>query len=583
MARQVTRKIPHLSRNANTILSRRYLRKDSRGRVTESARDLFQRVATNIAAAESRYDPRAPVDTYAQRFYDLMAGQIFLPNSPTLMNAGRELQQLSACFVLPVNDSLESIFDAVKQTALIHQSGGGTGFSFSQLRPKSDRVLTTSGVASGPVSFMRIFNMATEVIKQGGTRRGANMGILRVDHPDIEEFVTVKEDQSELTNFNLSVAVTDGFMRALDQRTTYQLINPRTHQPVKRLRARALFRRLAEAAWRTGDPGLIFLDHINAKNPTPELAAIEATNPCGEMPLLPYESCNLGSINLAAMTRRTAGRTEIDWPKLAEAVHLAVRFLDNVIDQNEFPIPHIAEMTRKTRKIGLGVMGFADLLILLGIPYNSDAGLTIADQVMAIVHDESVAASRELAKERGPFPEFPRSRDGQRGDPPRRNATTTSIAPTGTLSILAGCSSGIEPLYAVQYVRTAIDDLKLEETHPLFIRMAKAAGCWNESVRRALGRRESIQGIREIPAKLRRLFVTAHDISPEWHIRMQATFQRHTDNAVSKTINFPESATVSDIERAFLLAYEEGCKGMTIFRSGSRERQVLACTDPHYC
>ncbi len=574
---------PHVSRNARIILNHRYLHKNAAGRVVETPRRLFERVARNIAEAERRYDPHAPVEVWAERFYRLMAGLNFLPNSPTLMNAGRELQQLSACFVLPVADSLESIFDAVKQTALIHQSGGGTGFAFSRLRPKSDRVLTTSGVASGPVSFMRIFNMATEVIKQGGTRRGANMGILRVDHPDIEEFITVKEEARELSNFNLSVAVTDAYMRAVARDRTYLLLNPRTGAPVKRVRARALFDRIAAAAWRTGDPGLVFLDRINRDNPTPELDSIEATNPCGEMPLLPYESCNLGSINLTKMIRRKGRRIEIDWPVLSVTVHLAVRFLDNVIDQNRFPLPQIADVTRANRKIGLGIMGFADLLILLGVPYNSDEGLEIADRLMRFIHEESFAASRDLARERGAFPEFPRSRWARQGEQPLRNATTTSIAPTGTLSILAGCSSGIEPLYAVQYVRTAIDNVQLKETHPLFMRMAKAAGCWVPEVRRSLGRRESIQSVRRIPPALRRLFVTAHDITPEWHVRMQAAFQRHTDNAVSKTINFPATATIGEVKQAFLLAHRQGCKGITVYRSGSRERQVLACTDPHYC
>jgi ribonucleoside-diphosphate reductase alpha chain len=574
---------PQLSRNARIILAHRYLRKNTAGRVIETPRQLFRRVARNIAKSEQRSDPAAPVQAYADRFYAMMAGLRFLPNSPTLMNAGRELQQLSACFVLPVADSLESIFDAVKQTALIHQSGGGTGFSFSRLRPKSDRVLTTSGVASGPVSFMRIFNMATEVIKQGGTRRGANMGILRVDHPDIEEFIAVKDQPAELTNFNLSVAVTDAFMRAVERNTTYPLINPRTGRVVSRPRARAIFDRIAAAAWRTGDPGLIFLDRINRDNPTPELAPIDATNPCGEMPLLPYESCNLGSINLTTMTKRVGGRVEIDWPLLADTVHLAVRFLDDVIDQNRFPLQPIADMTQANRKIGLGVMGFADVLILMGLPYDSDDGLKLAEQLMRFIHDESIAASQRLGLERGAFPEYARSRLAARGQAPRRNATTTSIAPTGTLSILAGCSSGIEPLYAVQYVRTAIDSIQLRELHPLFVRMAKAAGCWTIPVRRALGRQESIQSLRAVPAGLRRLFVTAHDITPEWHIRMQAAFQRHTDNAVSKTINFPPTATVDDVKRSFLLAYREDCKGITVYRSSSRERQVLACTDPHYC
>jgi ribonucleoside-diphosphate reductase alpha chain len=573
----------HLSKNALTVLQKRYLKKDSRGRVVETPLAMFERVAANIASAELFYNRRADVKAAQQAFLRMMTELEFLPNSPALMNAGRELQQLSACFVLPVEDSLNSIFEAVKQTALIHQSGGGTGFSFSCLRPCNDRVLSTSGIASGPVSFMQVFNMATEVIKQGGTRRGANMGILRVDHPDIVEFITVKEDPLELTNFNLSVAVTDEFMRAVKSGKDFPLVNPRTGRPVKRVSASRIFDLMVESAWKSGEPGILFLDRINRDNPTPRIGSIEATNPCGEQPLLPYESCNLGSINLAPLVTRKGIKAVLHKQRLAELIRLGVRFLDNVIDMNRYPIPQIEQITKGNRKIGLGIMGFADLLIELGIPYESQEALDTARQIMKSIQQMAWEASEELAKERGVFPNFGGSVfDRPRGKRPR-NATTTTIAPTGTLSIIAHCSSGIEPLYAISYVRTAMDQVRLLETHPLFLKMAKHYKFWNPKVIKAITASESIQDIQEIPEEIRKLFVTAHDISHEFHARIQAAFQQYTDNAVSKTVNFPKTATPHDIKKVFLLAYHEGCKGITIYRSGSRERQVLSCTDSQYC
>lgn len=572
-----------LSKNALTVLRKRYLKKDGRGRVIETPLAMFHRVAENIASAEYLYNQSTDIKTIRQAFLNLMTRLEFLPNSPTLMNAGREVQQLSACFVLPVEDSLESIFEAVKHTALIHQSGGGTGFSFSHLRPRNDRVMSTSGIASGPVSFMRVFNMATEVIKQGGTRRGANMGILRVDHPDIEEFITVKQNPLELTNFNLSVAVTDQFMKAVETGKDFPLINPRTRLEVRRVNASRLFDQIVESAWKTGEPGILFLDRINRDNPTPQLGEIEATNPCGEQPLLPYESCNLGSINLTRMLTRRGRRKVLDEGKLAETVRLGVRFLDDVIDMNRYPLPQIEQITKGNRKIGLGIMGFADLLIDLGIPYDSQEALDTADQVMRFIRETAWKCSEDLAKERGVFPNFAGSLFDHPGGRRPRNATTTTIAPTGTLSIIAHCSSGIEPLYAVSYQRTAMDQVRLLETHPAFLRMAHRYKFWTPKVRKAIAASESIQEIQAIPKDIRRLFVTAHDISPEFHVRMQAAFQRHTDNAVSKTVNFPKNATPRDVRLAFLLACREGCKGITIYRSGSRERQVLACTDPQYC
>ena len=565
----------NLTENALRVLGKRYLKKDKQGQVTEPVEDMFRRVAQTIASAESNYDPKADIKAWEEKFYQLMANLEFLPNSPTLMNAGRELGQLSACFVLPIEDSMESIFDAVKNTALIHKSGGGTGFSFSGLRPETDRVGSTGGVASGPVSFMRAFDVATDVIKQGGMRRGANMAILNIDHPDIIKFITAKGDPSALTNFNLSVAITSKFMKAVEAGTDYNLVNPHTKEVTGKLNAKEVVDKIVDMAWRTGDPGVVFIDRINQDNPTPQLGNIESTNPCGEQPLLPYESCNLGSINLLTMLKTANGTTEVDYVKLADTVRIAVRFLDNVIDVNKFPLPQIAEMTRKTRKIGLGIMGFADMLIKLGIPYNSEEALQIAFNIMHFIHEEAGKASVELANERGVFPAF----DGSIYDVPAglkvRNASCTTIAPTGTLSIIAGCSSGIEPIFALSYTRNILDGAQLLEVNPYFEETAKTDGFYSEELMQRLATGAKLHDIEEVPDRIKRIFVTAHEISPEWHVRMQAAFQKSTDNAVSKTVNFPQEATRTDIAKVYMMAYEEGLKGITIFRDGSREAQVL--------
>lgn len=572
----------HLSDNALTVLRQRYLARNVRGTLCESPPQLFWRVAMDIAKAEQSSPHTGRVARLARQFFDLMHRLDFLPNSPTLMNAGRPLQQLSACFVLPIDDSLESIFDTVKYQALIHQSGGGTGFSFSRLRPKADRVASTSGLASGPVSFMRVFNMATDVIKQGGTRRGANMGILRVDHPDILDFIALKQNPSEMTNFNLSVGLTDRFMRAVHRRQDYALINPRTGRSVRRLPAQQVFDRLVQAAWESGEPGVVFLDTINRANPTPQLGAIEATNPCGEQPLLPYESCTLGSINVARFISHAHGRAAIDFDRLGTIIPTAVRFLDNVLDRSRFPLDAIARHTRQTRKIGLGIMGFADLLIHLGIPYNTETALTVADQLMAFIQTEAHQASAQLARERGLFPAFKRSRlyaSGAR----RRNATVTTIAPTGTISIIADCSAGIEPLYGISIVRRVLEGLTLTSLHPEFVRQAVQHGLPLARLQAEISRTESIQHLASIPESLRTLFVTAHDIAPSHHVRMQAVFQRYSDSGVSKTINLPVQATPGDVADAFRLAHQLGCKGLTVFRSGSRSHQVLSCSHVQSC
>jgi ribonucleoside-diphosphate reductase alpha chain len=557
---------PRLAPNARTVLRQRYLARDAGGRVTETPRELFHRVAADIALAERLYPPATRVPQAARLFYDLMASRTFLPNSPTLMNAGRPLQQLSACFVLPIDDSLESIFDAVKYQALIHQSGGGTGFSFSRLRPAADPVATTSGAASGPVSFMRVFNLSTDVIKQGGTRRGANMGILRVDHPDILDFIALKQNPAEMTNFNLSVGVTDSFMEAVRRSRHYALINPRTNRPVKRLPAALVFDRLVEAAWQSGEPGVVFLDTVNRANPTPQLGAIEATNPCGEQPLLGYESCTLGSINVARCL--TGGRRRaIDYDRLAALVPLAVRFLDNVLDRTSFPLPAIDRHTK---------------LIQLGIPYDTEEALQVGDRLMRSIQAHAHAASQQLANERGLFPAYEGSRlqaEGRR----RRNATVTTIAPTGTISIIADCSAGIEPLYGISVARTIMEDIRLQSFHPAFLKQARARGLPLETLRRDMAHSESIRHLTQIPEDMRRLFVTAHDISPAHHVRMQAVFQRWSDSGVSKTINLPPTAAPKDVAAAFLLAHELGCKGLTVYRSGSREHQVLACSHVQSC
>ena len=564
-----------LSDNALRVLERRYLTKDGEGRALETPQELFRRVARHIGSAELLYDSQADISSWEDAFYQLMANLEFLPNSPTLMNAGRELGQLSACFVIPIEDSMESIFDAVKYTALIHKSGGGTGFSFSRLRPEKDRVGSTGGIASGPVSFMRAFDATTDVIKQGGMRRGANMAILNVDHPDILRFIEAKEDQEALTNFNLSIAVTDGFMKAVEEGTEYNLVNPRTGKVTDKLNAREVFDKIVNMAWHTGDPGVVFIDEINRHNPTPKLGKIESTNPCGEQPLLPFESCNLGSVNLSRMVMNKDGQAEIDYGKLSQTVRLAVRFLDDVIEVNQFPLPEIAEMTRTTRKIGLGVMGFADMLIQLGVPYDSEQGLAVAEEVAGFISEEADRASIELAEERGVFPAFQGSIYDTPEGPRFRNASRTTIAPTGSLSIIANCSSGIEPLFALSYVRHILEGEEFVEVNPYFEEMAESGGFHSPDLMMQLAEGKRLKDVKEVPEEIRRLFVTAHDISPEWHVRMQAAFQRFTDSAVSKTVNFPYDATPEDVAKVYMLAYKAGLKGITIYRDRSRESQVL--------
>ena len=565
-----------LSDNAIRVLERRYLIKDGEGRVIETPQELFRRVARHIASAELIYDdPEADVSIHEEAFYQLIESLEFLPNSPTLMNAGRELGQLSACFVIPIKDSMESIFDAVKYTALIHKSGGGTGFSFSQLRPERDRVGSTGGVASGPVSFMRAFDVTTDVIKQGGMRRGANMAILSVEHPDVLRFIEVKEDPQVLTNFNLSVAVTDDFMKAVGKGTDYNLVNPRTGELTDKLNAKEVFDKIVDMAWRTGDPGVVFIDEINRHNPTPKLGKIESTNPCGEQPLLPFESCNLGSINLSKMVMYKDGQSYVDYDKLSQTVKLAVRFLDDVIEVNQFPLPEIAEMTKTTRKIGLGVMGFADMLIQLGIPYNSEQGLVVAKEIAHFISEEADKASIELAQERGAFPAFQESIYDIPDSPRFRNASRTTIAPTGSLSIIANCSSGIEPLFALSYVRHILEGEEFVEVNPYFEEAAKTGGFYSPDLMKQLAEGKRLKDVEEVPEEIKELFVTSHDISPEWHVRMQAAFQKFTDSAVSKTVNFPTEATPDDVAKVYMLAYQEGLKGITIYRDRSRESQVL--------
>jgi ribonucleoside-diphosphate reductase alpha chain len=553
-----------LSPNALHVLERRYLLRDDRGELAETAEGLFRRVARAVAEAE----PRAGRGEAAERFEARLSALEFLPNSPTIMNAGREHGQLAACFVLPVEDDLASIFDALKWAALIHQSGGGTGFSFSRLRPKGDVVKTTHGVASGPVSFMRVYDAATEIIKQGGVRRGANMAVLSADHPDVLEFVDAKRGPG-LENFNISVAAPDALFEAAVRGGKWALRHPRSGATVKEVDARALLDRIAMSAWESGEPGLVFVDRVDAANPTPDLGRIEAVNPCGEQPLLPFEACTLGSVNLSLFERGG----EVDWDGLGACVRDGVRFLDDVLDVNVWPLPQIAAISSRNRKIGIGVMGWADLLVQLGVPYDAPEALALADRLMAFVRAQAHAASEALARERGPFPGFATSTLGRAGAAPRRNATVTTIAPTGTLALIAGCSSGIEPLFALTYVRRALGDSELKEEHPRLVRALREAGADAAlPAVRTMGRARGVPGV---PEQIARVFATAYDVTPEAHVRMQAVFQRHTDNGVSKTINLPRTATVEDVSRSYALAFELGCKGITVYRDGSREKQVL--------
>ena len=568
-----------LSDNARSVLERRYLKKDSKGKLVESPKQMFTRVARHIARAEKKYSDAADVKKLEETFYRMMTELKFLPNSPTLMNAGRRLGQLAACFVLPVEDSMEGIFDSLKNAALIHKSGGGTGFSFSRLRPKDSRVGTTGGVASGPVSFMRIFNTATEQVKQGGTRRGANMAILKVDHPDIMEFITCKQNDGELNNFNISVGLTEKFMEAVKSDGTYDLIDPFDQKKTGQLKAAEVFNTLVNQAWETGDPGIVFLDRINRDNPTPGLGNIESTNPCGEQPLLPMEACNLGSINLARFVDTSGKAPTVDYKGLEKVVCNAVRFLDNTIDMSNYPLPEIDQMVKGNRKIGLGIMGFADLLFRLNVPYNSDAALDVAETVMGFIQTISHDASKSLAEERGAFKNFDKSIYSEKNGGAYRNATTTTIAPTGTLSIISDCSSGIEPIFALSFVRNVMDNDKLTEVNPYFEHIAREKGFYSKELMDMIAGQGTISNISEIPEDIRNVFVTAHDVTPEWHLRMQAAFQKHTDNAVSKTVNLPNDATVEDVRRIYSMAFELGCKGVTIYRDGSKKDQVLSITN----
>jgi len=584
---------PELTKNALRVLETRILARDEQGRVIETPEEMLLRVARCVAQADLQYSTHDDAVTSEESLLEIMSNLEFLPNSPTLMNAGRNLAQLSACFVLPVEDSMDGIFATLRNTALIQKTGGGTGFSFSRLRPREDTIQSTQGVSSGPVSFMRLYNFATEVTKLGGKRAGANMAILRVDHPDIEEFIASKTNPLELNTFNISVAVTDEFMRRADSGDRYDLINPRTHQKFKQLDARKVLDLIIESAWRNGEPGVIFIDRINRDNPTPSLGDIESTNPCGEQPLLPYESCVLGSINLAKFYRSGV----IDYERLKTVARLAVHFLDNVIDVSEYPIPEIEKITKLNRKIGLGVMGWADLLILLGIPYDSEEAIKLGEEVMGFISRESLEASIDLAKKRGPFPRWFQesiysSENSEESDlrfeseslkgpirRRRRNATVTTVAPTGTLSLIADCSSGIEPIYSIAYRRLSFEHESLNFIHPLFEQHARKLGFYSDELITMVSETKGLRRLEAVPSETAQVFVTTHEIGPEWHVRMQAAFQKHIDAAVSKTINFPSSATVDDVRNAYLLAHKLGCKGITVYRDGSRERQVLS-TNP---
>jgi ribonucleoside-diphosphate reductase alpha chain len=560
-----------LTENALLVLRKRILARDAAGEVSETPEEMFRRVARSIASADLEYGPEADAAASEEAFFEVMTRLEFLPNSPTLMNAGRNLGQLSACFVLPIEDSMESIFSTLADTALIQKSGGGTGFSFSRLRPKDDTIQSTHGQSSGPVSFVRLYNFATEVTKLGGKRAGANMAILRVDHPDIEEFIAAKTNAVELNTFNISVAITDEFMNKLKVGERYDLINPRNGKVVGQLDARSILDRIVAAAWRNGEPGVIFIDRINRDNPTPGLGQIESTNPCGEQPLLPYESCVLGSINLARCYRDGG----VDYQRLQEIIAIGVHFLDNIIDVSKFPVPEIEQVTRANRKIGLGVMGWADLLIRMEIPYNSEAAIDLADELMSFISRHAMDASIELARKRGPFPRWHQETIYNNAQPPRRNATVTTVAPTGTISLIANCSSGIEPLYALAYRRLSFASEEMLIVHPLFEEYARKQGLFSETFLRQVVEHGSVHDLSSVSEEAKRVFVTTHEIAPEWHVRMQAAFQRHIDAAVSKTINFPDTASLDDVSKSYLMAFELGCKGITIYRDGSREKQVL--------
>lgn len=592
-----------LTRNALKVLEKRYLKRDKNGNCIETPQDMFRRVADTIASGDLEFGKTSKdVQNLSDRFYNAITHRYFMPNSPTLMNAGRDLGQLAACFVLPIDDSLESIFETIKNTALIHQSGGGTGFSFSRLRPKNSVVRSTMGVSSGPVSFMEVFNAATEAVKQGGTRRGANMGILRVDHPDIIEFINCKSDNNKLNNFNISVAITDKFMEAYLNGKDYDLINPQNNEIVGRMDAGAVFDLIIDSAWKNGEPGIVFIDKMNKDNPTPQIGKIESTNPCGEVPLLPYEACNLGSINLGLMVKEEDGEFVVDWDLLENTVRTAMRFLDNVIVVNNYPLPQISEMVQNNRKIGLGVMGWADMLMQMGIAYNSEEGTSLATDVMSFIDYVSKTESVELAKEKGCFNNFKGSvyedsnyfskkfagktsqkvndkmwaqldKDVQKYG--LRNATTTCIAPTGTISMIAGASGGIEPLFGLVFSRLILDGTELLEVNPVFEKYMKTHGLYTEDLMNKIAKCGSVAHIEELPDEVKRIFVTAHDISPYWHVKMQAAFQQFTDNAVSKTVNFIESATREDIKKTYILAYKNNLKGITVYRNNSRQFQPM--------
>lgn len=565
-----------LSINSIKVLKERYLAKNKKGEIVETPSEMFKRVAKKVAEVDEKYS-EINVKKTEKKFFNLMKNLEFLPNSPTLMNAGLNLpQQLSACFVLPVEDSLDSIFDSVKNMALIHKSGGGTGFSFSNIRPKGDIVKTTKGIASGPVSFMKVFDKTTNVIKQGGRRRGANMGILDFNHPDIEGFIIAKEKEGDFENFNLSVSVTDDFINAVKNDKKINLINPRNNEKTNKVSAKKLFDLITYQAWKTGDPGLLFLDEINRYNPTPEIGIIEACNPCAEQPLLPFESCNLGSINLSKMIKRDS--SDVDWDKLKETVRIAVHFLDNVIDVNDYPMPEIERVTKNNRKIGLGVMGFAELLIQLNIPYNSKKAIDTAEKIMKFINKEAKKKSSEIAKIKGSFPNFEKS-IYKKSHSYMRNATVTTIAPTGTISVISNCSSGIEPLFSVAFIRNIMGGTRFFEVNSLFEKKLKDKGSYSKDLIKKIARKGSVQGIKEIPDDLKKIFLTAFDLKPITHLKIQAAFQKNTDNAVSKTVNLPHDSSVDDVKEIYLMAHDLNCKGITIYRYGSKKNQVLNIAD----